>query len=76
MQGFQQGVTCSFSSQTRLNLFFLINRQLQIVLEGKSLQECLDNVGVPQNFIIGPTLFLLYINGSTRHCSLGQEVAC
>ena len=42
--------------------FFLSNRQLQVVLDGKSSQEYPVNVGVPQGSIFGTTLFLLYIN--------------
>ena len=41
---------------------FLSNRQLQVFLDGKSSQEYPVNVGVPEGSILGPTLFLLYIN--------------
>ena len=41
---------------------FLSGRWLQVVLDGKSSQECPVNVGVPEGSIFGPTLFLLYIS--------------
>ena len=41
---------------------FLSNRWRLVVLDGKSSQEYPVNAGVLQGYILGPTLFLLYIN--------------
>ena len=39
--------------------FFLSNRLLRVVVDGKSSQEYPVNAGVPQCSTLGPTLFLL-----------------
>ena len=41
---------------------FHSDRRLRVVLDGKSSKEYPVNAGVPQGFIISPTLFLLCIN--------------
>ena len=53
-----------------LSSSFLSNRRLRVVLDGKSSQEYPVNAGFPQGSILGPTLFLLYIN------DLPDDVIC
>ena len=55
---------------------FLSNRWLRVVLDGKSSQEYPVNAEGPQSSILGPALFLLYINDLPDHIICDITVIC
>ena len=61
------GISCQIFG---LICSFLCNRQLRVVLDGKSTLEYTVKTGVPQGSIVGPTFSLLYIN------DLPDDVIC
>ena len=48
---------------------FLSNRTFFVSIEGVSLEEGLLTCGVPQGSILGPLLFLIYINNLPQSLS-------
>ena len=63
--GIKNSSLLEFQVEYLISLSFLNNRQLPVVLDGKSLQECPVHAWDPQDYLLESALFLLYVNEIT-----------
>ena len=54
---------------------YLKNRKQQVVIGNSTSSSCNVNSGVPQGSIVGPILFVLFINDISENLSVGTNIA-
>ena len=54
---------------------YLLDRRLSVVVGGQSSSPHRITAGVPQGSLLGPTLFLLYMNDADDHLPQGVDLA-